>query len=312
VILFMYGKETWSVHEKLQQVIAKARGQGIDDANTSRLDAEATPAALRDAVMAVPFIAKQRLVVVRDWLLEKPAADAEALAKLLPDVPESTILVVTEFGEPDKRRTAFKALTKQAGKTWQFAPLDAATAGRWVGRRAAALGASIKPAAATHLVNLAGSDLWTLSTELEKLASAADGEITTALIDELVAEATPSDIFGLVDAVGRRDAKTALTQYHRLLGDGEPPLRIMAMVVRQFRLLLGAGALLAGGKPESAVAKELHVHPFVAKKAAAQSKSFTERELRDYYDRLSELDHQIKTGRREPEAGLELFIMEAC
>lgn len=313
MILLLYGREPWLVHEKLRQIVDKAAAQGVDSVNQTWLaGGEDTYSAVRDAVLAAPFIASQRLVVLRDWLLAGSASDGEAISTLAGEIPDSTILVVTEYGEPDRRRVGFKHLTEAADKVWEFPQLKDQAAVRWLCSQASQRGSQMSPETATHLVATVGSDLWTLSTELDKLVSATQGEITLHDIDRLVSEATPPDIFALVDAIGNRHAGHALAQYQRLLAANEPPLRIMAMVVRQFRLLLGAGAITAQGGTVADVAKRLHVHPFVAKKAAAQSKQFTELELHQRFSELADLDFAIKTGRREAEVALELFIAEAC
>ncbi len=312
MILFLYGAEPFLVREKLLQIRAKAVSQGIDATNTAEFDgAEASVAAVAEAVRAAPFLAEQRLVVVRDWLTTRSASESEELAATLEATPDSTILVVAEFGEPDKRRTAFKRLSKLADKSWVLGRLDPAAANRWLRERAKDHGVTLEPAAAPALLEAVGTDLWALATEFEKLAAAANGApVTPALVSKLVIHQTSPNIFNMVDALGRRNAGVALGELRDLLESGEPPLRVLAMVIRQYRLLLGVKDGTGRGQPDGALAKELGIQPFLVTKLRRQAESFTARELQKLYGELAEIDHRIKTGRIDADTALELFVVE--
>lgn len=314
MILFLHGPEAYVLRDKLAQIKSKAAAQGIDAANTVEFPGGETELeTIRQAVLTEPFGARQRLVIVRNWLLERSADESAALAELAGQVPDTTILAIVEAGEPDKRRSAFKQLQRLAAKSWAFPSLDTAGAERWLGRQAKQKGVMLPAAAARKLVSFTGTDGWSLATELDKLATAAGGkEISEPLIDELVTQQTPADVFALVDALGHRNAKAALGTLRHLLDSGEPPLRVFAMIIRQYRILIGVKDLLEQKKPAPAIAKELGVHPFVVGKAARQANQFSLPELKEIYGRLAELDYHIKTGRREPETALELFVAEAC
>ena len=80
------------------------------------------------------------------------------------------------------------------------------------------------------------------------------------------------------------------------------------MVVRQYRILLGVQT--AGDRPDTEVAKQLGVHPYSVKQARRQASRFSEAELREIYDELAELDVAGKSGKRDPEQALELFVAE--
>lgn len=312
MILFLHGSEPFLIREKLQQIRAKAAAQGIDDLNTAELDgSEATAGAVGEAVTAMPFLAEQRLVIVRDWLLSRSAAESDELAEAIGATPQSTILAIAEYGAPDKRRSAFKNLTKQADKAWELNRLDEPAAARWLNQRANRLGAKLEASAARALVEAVGTDLWALATELDKLVTAANGKpLGAALIQELVIAQSNPNIFGLVDAIGRRDAATALKEFGELAESGEPPLRVLAMIIRQYRLLLGIQDGASRGLSDGAIAKEAGVQPFLLKKLRRQADSYTARELHRVYQELANIDYRIKTGRIDPEVAIELFIIE--
>lgn len=314
MILFLHGAGTYFLKEKLDQIRDKAKSQGVNEANVVEMDGSAaTVAEVSQVIRSGSLLSAKQLVIVRDWLLTRPADETKQLLEVITDTPDSTILVMAEFGEPDKRLVGFKGLQKLAAKTWVFPSPDEAFMRRWLGRRAGSLGVKLSPPVAQTLVAHVGLDAWGLASELDKLSVAAEsGEITEELVDSLVSEQAVGNVFTLVDALGRRDPKTSLAMLRTLGEAGEPALRVFAMIVRQFRLLLGIQALLAEKQPDAAIARQLGAHPFVVRKMRGQAALYSESELKDIYRRLTELDHQVKTGRREPEAMLELFIIEVC
>lgn len=309
MILFLYGADSWSGQQKLQQIVTRARTQGVDATNTVDLDAgEVEAAAIREAATAAPFLAKQRLLIIRNVLTLSPTA-SEAGVAALADGSSDTIIVAVETGEPDKRRTAYKALLKAAEKSWHFPALDEPTARTWLTREAAGRSFKLTPEIVSELVQQVGTDLWALSTELDKLAL-LDGPITSEKIAELIPPVVHANIFDLVDAMGRRQPEQALQELHRLLEVGEPPLRILAMMIRQFRQVQMTKSLKEQRASDAETAKRLGVPPFAVRKLQAQSDAFSDTELRQLYSELQVIDEHIKTGRRDPAVALELFIAE--
>ena len=64
------------------------------------------------------------------------------------------------------------------------------------------------------------------------------------------------------------------------------------------------------GMNEMAIAKETKLHPFVVKKGLAQGRNFSFEGLKNIYQKLADLDQQVKTGRMEIKLALDKFIVE--
>ena len=80
------------------------------------------------------------------------------------------------------------------------------------------------------------------------------------------------------------------------------------MIVRQFRLLVQTKELATDGLDPRAIAKELKLHPYPARKLHTQARNFTLEQLERVHQRLLEVDVQIKTGQISPVVALDLFI----
>jgi DNA polymerase III delta subunit len=114
------------------------------------------------------------------------------------------VLVVAAGEEPDAEIVG-------AATAIELGPLAADRVPRWVQHRATTLGITVEPAAVDLLLEAAGSDLSTLSRELEKLASLGkERAITADDVTALVGVRHGETIFDLVEAtLERRVARAA-------------------------------------------------------------------------------------------------------
>lgn len=334
VFLFT-GEETYLLHEQINSWKA-AFTEKHGDINLAILDAEEMPLnEIMAAVNAIPFLGDKRLIFIHG-LPDKPSTrkseeptkkdekrDAE-LKKLeadLDDVPETSVAVFVQ-SHPDKRKSFYKKLVAKA-EVKEFLPLSGQALVGWIQKRVQEKGARIDQQGAEYLVSLTGQDLWRLSHEIEKLVAYSPGEvIAKSVIDKLVVPTLEANVFHLTDALGVKDRQKAIQHLHRSLAAGENLRQVFYMIVRQFRLLLqGSGYRSANPKANSTgFAATLKLHPFVARNTLAQLKNFEQSELKGAYQRLLEIDLDLKTSRirvttdnqDELALAIERFIVNFC
>ena len=237
-----------------------------------------------------------------------------ALADYLPRLPETTRLVFIEDKPLPARHSILRlAQREERGYVKRFDPPDARALPRWIEKRVRKYGGEIEPQASRQLAAVVGTGLRLLDQEIVKLVtytqSPTGGQaITTADVEAVVPYAQAAVVFDLVDALGRRDGRTAAQTLHRLLDAGEHPLRLLAMIVRQFRLLIQVKELKAGGGTPRDIAQALRLHPFPARKLHTQATHFTAAQLEAVYRHLLDTDVAIKTGKIDPEVALDLLV----
>jgi DNA polymerase-3 subunit delta len=300
----------------------------VRDFNVTVLDGrKVTLAELRHAADAVPFMADKRLVVVEGLLArlssgrgksaddgEPSGAAKELLADLLaylPGVPESTRLVFVEAKAIPASHPLFKLAVSQSGKTiLAFETPKNAVA--WIEQRAKKHGGAIDRKAAAKLAQLIGNDLRRLDSEIQKLITYVNAgrPIRGDDVDQLVSASIEANVFDLVDALGRRDGQRAMRELHRLLDLGENPLGLLAMITRQFRLLIQVKELQETSVPAPEMPKRLGQHPFVVEKIGQQARNFSLEQLERIYSHLLDLDVGIKTGETSDVLALDLLVAE--
>ena len=89
-----------------------------------------------------------------------------------------------------------------------------------------------------------------------------------------------SHIFEMVNAVADKNQRKALDLYYELLALKEPPMRILFLLTREYRILFHVKALLKQGYARKEIASKAGLHPFAAGRYMDQAKRFRSRELR--------------------------------
>jgi len=74
-------------------------------------------------------------------------------------------------------------------------------------------------------------------------------------------------------------------------------MQIFFMIVRQFRILISLQDLAKRNLPQSEIAKQLKLHPFVVQNSIPQARNFSADELKRAYAQLLEIDTGVKTGK---------------
>lgn len=289
---------------------------------------------LRAAVEALPFLGERRMVVVRDLCArlagrggenEARKAFLRGLTDLLAELPPSTRLVLVEGvltpAHPllrwAKQWRESQPDPEAAAMIRAFEPPKPEALAPWLARRAGARGASLEPAAlaalAEALVHEGKVDLRLADSELEKLLTYAGGEpVRVEDVAAVVSAVQLDTVFALIDALAERQGPAAATLLTRFLDDGEPPLRLLALIVRQFRLIALGQACLEAGLPPAELPGRLGVPPFVARKVGAQARRFSPGFIQSALGRLIEIDTEIKTGRIDAALALDLFVAGVC
>lgn len=250
--------------------------------------------------------------------------DRDALLSLLDSVPPTTALVLAEYQLLEDSALQPPYSKKQVKDHWlvRWAKANPARAFykahelprgpalvRWIQNRTRDLGGKITPDAAEELGNLVGGDTRTAENEIHKLLAYVNYARPVAYEDValLTADIAETSIFDVVDAIGQRQAKQASRLLNRLLAEDDPQ-RIFGMVVRQFRLLLMARAVLEEGGGEAEIARLVKVHPFVARKLNEQARRFTTPDLEMLYHRLLEIDRGVKLSQVEMPVALNTLV----
>ena len=208
--------------------------------------------------------------------------------------------------------------------------LDRAALGQFLDQRLREAAKRIEPRAREMVLARAGTELWAVHQELEKLfLYVGDGPLIRAKdVDEILLDQGEGWVFDLTKALAARDTLGALGQLARLLSQGNHPLALLAPIANEMRRLLVARQLMDGEvgrrwnsrmSPDQfresifpQVGPPLPAHPFAAFMSFKSAENFSARELARDLELVYETDLRLKSSGHPPRIAMERLIIEQC
>lgn len=316
-LFFLFGNDEFAIARKLKDFESDFTDPTSADMNTARLDARSmNENDLNNAVNAMPFLAKRRLVLLANPSAKynNPSARKKFL-EFIENAPDTTRLVMYETVEPrdaDKHwlvKWAEKNSGKIQTKAFMLPRLKEMTG--WIINETKNQGGQIEPRAAEMLKDMVGVDTRQAGMEIAKLLAYVNWarQVKVADVEAVCIVTSQQSVFDFVDALSNGNGKQAQHLLHRLL-ESEDPFSLWGMVVRQFRLLIQAREILDGRGDKDDVARTLGVHPFVAEKTAQQAVRFSMESLESIYRKLLRIDEGVKTSQLTLELAMDTLVVE--
>jgi DNA polymerase-3 subunit delta len=258
------------------------------------------------AAEQLPMMSPLRVVRIRDFAKLREA-DEETLIRYVSNPSPSTVMILIA-SELDKRKKATKALLDHCWVV-DFSPLKDVEAKSWAQAYLKKLNVIAPGPVISEILNLVGTDLQSLSSELEKLAAAASekGQITMQMVDDLIGHSRELSNFTLGDQIMAKDRKRALETLHRLLADGAEPVMLLGLIASNYHRLALAKDLLTRGGPNE-VFRKISMPPF---KKDSYLKTLQRTDLARVshgIQLIAAADLAIKTSQGTPRLQLEMLV----
>lgn len=318
-IYLLYGTETFFINETKQLLIQHVLDADESDFNFSSYDLEETPieVVLEDAE-TLPFLGEKRLILLHNPVFltaektkEKVEHNLSRLdAYLKEPAPFSVLVFIAPYEKLDERKKITKELKSKA-VTFESKPLSPQELKQWVKERASLNQVSITDIGAERMIELVGTNLFMLTNEVDKMALYANESklIDENVVENLVSKSLEQNIFTLIDKIVGRKTDEALRIYYDLLKQNEEPLKILAIITGQFRLIYQVKELSRRGYGQQQMAGFLKIHPYRVKLAAGQARHFSDEELASKINLLADADYKMKTGGMNKEMLIEMFLL---
>lgn len=267
---------------------------------------------------SLPFFGERKLVFMENpyfltgqRVTNAPDHNLEELEAYLKEPAEFTVLVLFAPYEKLDRR---KRLTKQIEKEVQVINVAEARindAQRYIKELVKEKGYHFSDGAFQLFNERTDGKLTAMIHELEKLFlyNLKSKIISKKSIDQLVPKSFEQNVFDLNTRVLSSQVDASIDLYQDLLTQKEEPIKIVALLISQFRLLLQVKILHGQGYPQGDIAKVLKVHPYRVKLALQNVRKYEQELLSEALDYLIEADFKMKTGQISQELQVELFIM---
>ncbi|WP_322525746.1 DNA polymerase III subunit delta [Marinococcus luteus] len=315
----LQGEEGYMIQDIQQKIIGKALAEEEREFNLSTFDMRETPVEIAvEEAETLPFFGERRVIVLKNCYFltgakekEKVEHKIEALETYARKPNPTTVLILSApYEKLDARKKVVKEIKKQA------VVLEAAAAGeetmkKWMQQFNQAHQLTMSREVMDRFIVLAGKDLLMLAEEAKKLQLyTGSGEVTMETVDKLVPRSLEDNVFELVDAVVKGQAKTMLRIYYDLLKQGEEPIKILALLARQIRIIYHVKNLKQQGYSRKRMASSIKVHPYAVQLAEKPAAAFSHSYLQEALKLLSTTDYQMKAGKMDKQLALELCFMK--
>jgi DNA polymerase III subunit delta len=316
-VYFLFGNDEFAITRKLKEFETDFTDPTSAAMNTARLDARSmSEDDLNNAVNAMPFLAKRRLVLLENSSSKynNPSARKKFL-EFIEKTPETTRLVIYESVEPKEADKHW--LMKWAEKNNKLIQTRAFMLPRlrdmtgWIINETKNQVGQIEPRAAEMLKDMVGVDTRQAGMEIAKLLAYVNWArpVTGHDVETVCIVTSQQSVFDFVDALANGNGKSAQHLLHRLL-ETEDEFSLWGMVIRQFRLLIQAREILDSRGNQNDVARALGVHPFVAEKTTQQAARFSIETLENIYHHLLNIDEGVKTSQITLDLALDSLVVE--
>ncbi len=263
------------------------------------------------AARTLPMMGTKRFVGVRG-VDAMAAAEQTALARYL-EAPSGTTCLVLTAEKLDGRGALAKA-AKAQNVIYQARPPRGSDFIRFAQQEATAGQHELSAEAASALVDSVGEDLSAISDAVERLSLfVGTGQpITEQAIEQAVARVRTESVWRLVDSLSTGNAKHALAAVTSLLSDREPPLKILALIARQLRMIAKMREALAGGKSDREACAAAGAPPFKARELKQAARRFRYHNLAHAFQIVAEVDVLLKSTKRPGAAVLTDAVLRIC
>lgn len=295
-----------------------------DDLTYSYFDMSET--AYQDAEMdllSLPFFAEQKVVIFdhlldittnkKSFLKEK---DLKAFEAYLENPLETTRLIIFAPGKLDSKRRLVKLLKRDA-LILEASPLKEAELKTYFQKYSHQLGLGFESGAFDQLLLKSNDDFSQIMKNMAFLkAYKKSGTVSLADIEQAIPKSLQDNIFDLTRLVLRGKIDAARDLIHDLRLSGEDDIKLIAIMLGQFRLYLQLAILAKEGKSEQQLVTSLseilgrRVNPYQVKYAIKDSRTLSLKELAFVVKTLIETDYQIKTGVYEKQYLVDIALLK--
>ena len=332
-IIFLHGDDPAGITERVHTLCASLGDPSMADLNLTTLDGRVCDENdIRNAALAIPFLADHRLVIVQNALTKiNQDSQKKRFTALLDEIPPSTQLVLII---PDETAWLKDKDTGRWEKSWKVLsashflvkwakenPAKVSDEGfrlpeqkempGWIIAEAKKQGGQLTPGAASELAEFTGSETQIARLEITKLLNYVNYEraVTEDDVDAVSIQQNQATVFQLNDAIANGEKGAALHLLRQVL-ETDDPIRIFANIVGHFRRLLLIKDALQRGEASNSISASFKVYGKNLDGILSQCRRFTIDELKKDYRRLSDLDFEIKNGITPADLAIELFLMD--
>lgn len=247
------------------------------------------------------------LYIKRLYKNKQKAELVENIIEYLGQNPPDTHIIIWEDQKIPSNTKYFKFF-RSAGSEKEAQDLNKRTFISWGKDEARRFEVSVANDLIYLLAENANYDPERYSNLIQKLKLKQKEKLSKEDVEDVSVTTYEYDIWKLLDAINGKPGPNSFEILDRLLMQKVEPLFILTMLTRNIRQMILIKDMLSLGFDSKKIASTLKIPPFTLPGLISSAERSTFQRLTQIYQKLYNLDYEIKTGNIDPEIGLTLVL----
>ena len=310
--------------EWMKEQLFKKVGYDSSDLNYSYFDMKETAyAEVELDLVSLPFFADEKIVIL-DHFVDVTTAkkryltddELQSFEGYLSAPLETTRLIVIAEGKLDSKRRIVKLLKRDA-QLLEATELKEQELRAHFAEEIKSLGLAIDSQAFDQLLIKSGFDFSEIQKNLEFLKTyKGASSITITDIEEAILKTLQDNLFDLIQMILKKQIDSARSLVKDLRLQGEDEIKLLAILLSQFRIYTQVKLLKQEGRTESQIVSDLSeltgrkVNPYQVKFALRDSRGISLSYLEQAICLLIDTDFQMKSGTYEKDYLFDLAVLK--
>ena len=310
--------------EWMKEQLLKKVGYDSSDLNYSYFDMKETAySEVELDLVSLPFFADEKIVIL-DHFVDVTTAkkryltddELQSFEGYLSAPLETTRLIVIAEGKLDSKRRIVKLLKRDA-QLLEATELKEQELRAHFAEEIKSLGLAIDSQAFDQLLIKSGFDFSEIQKNLEFLKTyKGASSITITDIEEAIPKTLQDNLFDLIQMILKKEIDPARSLVKDLRLQGEDEIKLLAILLSQFRIYTQVKLLKQEGRTESQIVSDLSeltgrkVNPYQVKFALRDSRGISLSYLEQAICLLINTDFQMKSGTYEKDYLFDLALLK--
>ena len=310
--------------EWMKEQLFKKVGYDSSDLNYSYFDMKETAySEVELDLVSLPFFADEKIVIL-DHFVDVTTAkkryltddELQSFEGYLSAPLETTRLIVFAEGKLDSKRRIVKLLKRDA-QVLEVTELKEQELRAHFTEEIKSLGLAIDSPAFEQLLIKSGFDFSEIQKNLEFLKTyKGASSITISDIEEAIPKTLQDNLFDLIQMILKKQIDPARSLVKDLRLQGEDEIKLLAILLSQFRVYTQVKLLKQEGRTESQIVSDLSeltgrkVNPYQVKFALRDSRGISLAYLEQAICLLIDTDFQMKSGTYEKDYLFDLAVLK--
>lgn len=317
LLQLFFGTNIRRINEKSIKLAAEYVDE-IDDFNVIKMNLkEHTIEALVDEAQILPMFSDRKVIIVTDAFVftgQKVRAEVkhniDLLIEYIENKNDDTLIIFEVYSESLDKRKKLTKLMSSLGQVDEVKPMSEFELKTFVKDTLAHNDIHITPDAVDAFLAKTGIEYETVINELDKLALYADEHIEIEDIRDVVSASLESNVFKVTDLILANKKVEAVYLVRHLILQKEEPIKLLALITRQFRLMYQVKLLSSKGFDQDYIARTIKSHPYPVKLALGRVRGVHLEGLLAKIVKCRDIDYQMKSSYLDKQSLFETFILE--